>query len=66
MNPHEDIAARLDAALILFLKSYFRPNQPAWCARQSFPEVTAVTVAVFTRFEAGKRVFLKSHTHGSV
>ena len=24
------------------------------------PEVTAVTVAVFTRFEAGKRVFFKS------
>lgn len=37
--------------------SYFQ--QPVRWARVVVPEVAAVTVAVFTHFEAGKRVFLK-------
>lgn len=37
--------------------SYFQ--QPVRWARVVVPEVTAVTVAVFTHFEAGKRVFFK-------
>ena len=36
MNPLEDIAAGLDVALVLFLKSYIGQTSPLG-ARQSFP-----------------------------
>ena len=55
-EPINDIAARLDAALILFLKSYFWSNQPAGRA-SVVPGFAAVTVNVLACFEGGKQAF---------
>lgn len=57
MNPLEDIAAGLDVALVLFLKSYFWSNQPAGRA-SVVPGFAAVTVNVLACFEGGKQAFL--------
>ena len=54
----EDIAAGLDVALVLFLKSYIGQTSPHG-ERVSRPGFAAVTVNVLACFDGGKQVFLK-------